>query len=60
MSNNKLTGVPTSFMRRTPRLARLVLDNNQLETVRLEVRLNNTLLGGNFVSLQVLGGKRCY
>ena len=38
MSNNKLTGVPTSFMRRTPRLSRLLLDNNQLETVMLEVK----------------------
>ena len=45
LSNNKLAGVPASFMRRTPRLSRLILDNNQLETVMLEVKLKKHILG---------------
>ena len=54
LSNNKLTGVPASFLRRTPRLTRLLLDNNLLETVMLEVKQKQHT-GGKFLQTSSMG-----
>ena len=54
LSNNELTAIPNSFMRRTPRLGKFFIDNNQVETLMLEVKL----YWGNFISLLPLCSKR--